>query len=560
MKQDQALERYSSHILTGRALFASTAGALLLLTWLTTGGYYTVTAIGEPMVLFLLKLVAGVLVPLAGLLAIGANVWLMLHNTKRLDRRAELAVEQHQLELAWQREQVQARRAATEVLVSRITADDNGNYPIYHDWRAGQFHQFAPGQYKQPVASMHYSIKNDGLSASKEPQGLLPAGTTGAPTLDECISRIARNSLQLCVGRSLKTAEYAIVQLPGAHILLIGSTQKGKSTQAAAIMQQLTTTHDREHVLLALLDLEDQTCNLFADAPHVLRIGLDNGRTIKAIARSEQEVARYLGLLRQLMDERYELAPKERAALPHIVIYVEEFLELKRRLKGQDLARMADDFTSLATRGLKANMHLMVCAQASYSQEEFREAMGQLVGINMGFCAPPKLAQAAGFWEYDLLKQNFLAKVPGQFVLEATGQTDLCMAPEYQLQARLQAMQNEEEERSLSVNRTTVEPAQDEQGEQYKHRLIALPGGAHPARTPAEPDGELVDERAWQAYIEVIGRLQEEGHNQDEIILKIWHVSKGGSTRYQSARDIYRQCNAVIKQRRQEAYNAAGGE
>jgi FtsK/SpoIIIE family len=366
-----------------------------------------------------------------------------------------------------------------------------------------------------------------------------------APTFEEVVRQVARNSLQICLGKSLTTGEYLLASLPKQHLLLIGSSQKGKSTGAAAIMDHLTQTHDRQHILLALLDMEDLTCNLFAGLPHVLRFHVGN-RTIKAVARSPQEVAKHLGYLVQMMDFRYTLSERERATLPHVIVYLEEFLELKRRLKGADLARMADDFTSLATRGLKANMHLMVCAQASYSQEEFREAMGQLVGINLAFCAPPKLAQSAGFMSHDLLKENFLAKKPGQFVIESTGLTDTGIAPDYDLKAKLRALQDEEEEVLPRATQVLVGadevPMEPLAPRQHLTSTRLAPETSHPV-APA---------------LEAVLRLQQEGASQDVIIEKLWHVKKGSNKKYLDAREEYRRCVESIKARRQSEYESEG--
>ena len=192
--------------------------------------------------------------------------------------------------------------------------------------------------------------------------------------------------------------------------------------------------------------------------------------------------------------------------------------------------------------------------------------MGQLVGINMGFCAPPKLAQAAGFWDYALLKENYLAKVPGQFVLEATGITDLCAAPDYQLQAKLRGMQEREEARlSAPGAHTYISEMQEQNDEQNKHRLIALQSGtpmsAHPARIPNAQEGAHQDSPAWEGYLDAIERLQEEGHNQDAIIEKIWHAKKGsGNQKYLNGREIYRMCNEMLKARRQAAYERYNAE
>jgi hypothetical protein len=444
---------------------------------------------------------------------------------------------------------------------TRLAADERGNRDYVYDPATMRVIPVEGGNFIQPVPhSIHYSVKNDGAAIAGA--GLvpaLPAGKVQPPTFEECVRQVQPNSFQICLGRDSKAKdEYLIEDLQGNHVLLIGGTRKGKSCQASQIIDQMTTTHDREHLLISLLDLEDQNCNLFAHLSHVARIQMPNGKLIKSIARSVDEVAAHIGYLVDLMDSRYELSPKERAQLPKILVYIEEFVELKRRLKSKPkvLSQMADDFTSLATRGIKAGIHLMVCAQASYSQEEFREAMGQLIGINMAFCAIPTLARAASFQNNELLKENYLAKKPGQFAIESTMYTTIGIAPDYDVKKKLEAMQEEEETRLSGATGAhyAITEEQERIDGQNRRRLVALNSegatGAHPARTLPAPDNAP----GWEAYTEVIAQLQSEGHNQDPIIEKLWHAKKGsGNQKYLTGREIYRRCNEEIKRRRQVA-------
>ncbi len=49
--------------------------------------------------------------------------------------------------------------------------------------------------------------------------------------------------------------------------------------------------------------------------------------------------------------------------------------------------------------------------------------------------------------------------------------------------------------------------------------------------------------------IEQIKALREQGHTQDEVILMVWHVRKGGGVRYLQARERYREIVAQLAKR-----------
>jgi hypothetical protein len=496
------------------------------------------------------------------LIAYGVRAWFWMarehEDIKAAKDERNRLNRQNDAEFAYKMAEAQRIMAEAEKIRRTIDFDAVGNAAIVNPetWQIAQLR----GNYQETpnLHSISQSYRNDNQIQPGAQQALPEAGQ--APTFEECLNRVETNSLNFCIGKSLSTSEYTMVDLKRTHLLLIGTTQKGKSTQSASIMEMLVKKHNPTHAQLALLDLEDLTCNLFAQEPHVLTLNR-NGKRIKAIARSAQEVAVYLGYLVDEMDARYQLAPKEREKLPHVLIYIEEFLDLKRRIRDEKTRKdMADAFTQLAIRGLKANMHLMVCAQASYSEDDFREAMAQLTGTLMAFCAPPRLAQSAGFMNYDLLKKNFLAKQPGQFVLEGTGQTDLCTAPQYDLKAKLKAFQDAEESR-LSSGQTFVSEVQDEVPAVQEHpHLIPLASSFAPYQHPTRTSVAHNTAPAWEGRVDVVAQLLDEGKNQDQIIEKVWKLTKGGNAKYYAARDEYRACVAAIKERRQQAYEQAAGE
>ena len=261
-----------------------------------------------------------------------------------------------------------------------------------------------------------------------------------APSIEECAGQVERNAYYICLGRDVKgEGAYIIVSLPNNHVLLLGGSRMGKSSLAAQIINQVTRTHDPDYLQIALLDSENLICNLFADLPHVVCIKLGGGKTMKGIAHNTREVAAHLGYLVALMNERYTLSPEEVACLPKILVYAEELVTVGWYLRSNPIvfARMIQDVAELAMRGLKVGIHLMMCIQAPNSLHEFRETVQQCSGVALAFCVQPSVARAAGFHS-DLLTENYLAKKPGQFVLEfSDGYATLGLAPYYDVKAEL---------------------------------------------------------------------------------------------------------------------------
>ena len=97
-------------------------------------------------------------------------------------------------------------------------------------------------------------------------------------TIDQMVRHTTRNSYEVYIGRSLTRPGNKAVKINfyKRHIKLIGASQHGKSSMAASLLEAIIRTHDNEHVLLALLDLENKTSRLFADAPHIAELFVGN--------------------------------------------------------------------------------------------------------------------------------------------------------------------------------------------------------------------------------------------------------------------------------------------
>ncbi len=268
------------------------------------------------------------------------------------------------------------------------------------------------------------------------------------------IAHIPENSYRVYLGRSVLLKDYPArsVSILKQHLKLIGASQKGKSSMAACVLEQIIRTHDLDHALIAILDLEDRTGKLFEDDPHIVTFCM-SGENVKMHARSKEQVLEYLGYIVQLMDYRYTLSTTAVAEMPLLIVYLEEFLALKdyykRRVSGAknkeqaqaDYDALIYNISELARRGLKARIQLLLCAQVDYRDEDLYEALANITA-GMSFCVKPTAAQAAGFTDVEMLKRNHKENIVGQAVAEFSGCKDLVLAPDYDLEQKIMALEN----------------------------------------------------------------------------------------------------------------------
>lgn len=273
-------------------------------------------------------------------------------------------------------------------------------------------------------------------------------------TLEQIIAHTIPNSYEVYIGRSLTGARHPAVKISfyKRHMKLLGASQYGKSSMAAFLIDVITRTHDPRHVQVALLDLEDKTSRLFAHLPHVARVKKD-GESIRLYARSYEQVLLHLGYLCALVDYRYTLPEEELTRQPLIIVYLEEFLDLKDYFKQRveacpreereqaraDYARLVFCLKKLARRSLKVLIQLLVCAHVDYRDDDLQEALINVTS-GMAFCLRPSAAQAAGFYQSDLLARNARENRVGQAVVEMPDCKDLILAPQYDLAAHLSGL------------------------------------------------------------------------------------------------------------------------
>ncbi len=282
-------------------------------------------------------------------------------------------------------------------------------------------------------------------------------------TVKQIIANSNPNDFKIWIGRSLTLDGNPAMQINfyKQHIKFIGGSQKGKSSMVAAFLEIVTQTHDARHIQLILLDMESLTSWLFADLPHVVKMRVSSGETVKMHATTKEQVLEYLIQSVAIMNKRYEIIQADGIAalkkMPVILVYIEEFLRLKAYFKAQikiakdkqqaesDYATLIYCINELAGRGLKSRMQLLLCAQMDYADEDFREAMGN-IGCGFSFCVRQEAALSAGFTNAKLLAANERSKKVGQAVVETPDCNDLILAPHFDLEARLEAWQDENDD------------------------------------------------------------------------------------------------------------------
>lgn len=332
-------------------------------------------------------------------------------------------------------------------------------------------------------------------------------------TIDQIVANTQPNSFTIWIGRSLTKEGNPAIQIKfyKQSFRFIGASQRGKSSMVAAFLEIVTRTHDARHIQLILLDKENLTSNLFADLPHVFKMRTQAGEVVKMHATNNEQVLRYLIQTVCIMEKRYKIIERDGIAalkkMPVILVYIEEFLRLKAYFKAQlktakdkedaeaNYASLIYCINELAGRGLKARMQLLLCAQVDYADDDFREAMAN-IGCGFSFCVKRDAAMAAGFTNAELLTRNLKENKVGQAVVECPDCNDLVLSPEYNLEARLEAWQEDNDLIGQDQDMLEDDEVVTEHTQQIK---LALVNKQQQRPAPAE-DQEL--ERAINAYLE----------------------------------------------------------
>src|SRR5436305_14322656 len=113
---------------------------------------------------------------------------------------------------------------------------------------------------------------------------------------------------------------------------------------------------------------------------------------------------------------------------PIILVFVEEFLNLRRTMPAEYRDHALDDYTTLALRGRKRRTFLFSIGQTAYTEKAIRDAQMQFFS-SMAFAIKPSAARSAGFTNTHLLNRLYNERRPGQFLLERPQGDALLLAP-----------------------------------------------------------------------------------------------------------------------------------
>ena len=325
-------------------------------------------------------------------------------------------------------------------------------------------------------------------------------------TVEQIVAHLERNSYEVYIGRSMSRPHHPAVKINfyKRHLKLIGASQHGKSSMAAALLDAITRTHDPDRVQVALLDLEDKTSRLFAHLPHIARVR-KHGEAIRLHARSYEQVLEYLGYVSALIEYRYGLSGDELEQQPILLVYLEEFVDLKDYFKARinagesdekeqakrDYARLVYSIKHIAARGLKVLVQLLMCAQVDYRDDDLQAALVNVTS-GMSFCVRVSAAQAAGFYQSELLARNAKEDKIGQAVVEMPDCKDLILAPDYDLTARLKALTQRERHQRFQI----VGDSRGGIPDSHLSTMYALPGSPRglphtEADEPVEQAGDV---------------------------------------------------------------------
>jgi hypothetical protein len=125
----------------------------------------------------------------------------------------------------------------------------------------------------------------------------------------------------------------------------------------------------------------------------------------------------------------------------------------------------------------------------------------------------------------ELLKKNYEARTPGQFVVEAIGGADLGIAANYDVKAKLKALT------SVSSEGFVEPPTPSKEGSEIQPKY-----SRNTARNEVDP--------ALQAEVELV--MQNPGENMVECIKRVWGAKPGDNAKYQAAKERYTQVQQII--------------
>ncbi len=337
------------------------------------------------------------------------------------------------------------------ITARKFAANQNGAYPVFLDERNQRFIQavnaslpnvvpehYAPSIHNHNDVNAFAKMLEMGRTHVQEIEA--PASPELAlPSIEQFYEAIRFNSLQVGMGIEAATGKLVLAPIvKSTHFKLIGGSGMGKSCVSAAMLDIAISTNAPDHLRIGLLDLEHNTSRLFENVEHVAEIG---PRRLRLVGRDPDEVAQKLKLLQWELTRRNRLGEEHcRTHEPILLVYVEEMLALKYEVVDTKLNKeMLAAINILGVRARKYGIFLLACMQTDYSDKSTREAMAQF-RTRGGFAIDPDTARASGFFNTELVKQNFSDGRSGQYVLEKPGFSGLVLAPEYDVALKLEQL------------------------------------------------------------------------------------------------------------------------
>ncbi|MCR8935855.1 type VII secretion protein EssC [Brevibacillus laterosporus] len=152
----------------------------------------------------------------------------------------------------------------------------------------------------------------------------------------------------------------------GPHGLIAGTTGSGKSEVIQSIVASLAVHYHPHEMAFLLIDYKGGgMSNTFRDLPHVVGsiTNLDDRLLERAMVSLRAELIRRQKILNeagdlQHIDEYYETAWRTTHPLPHLVIIIDEFAQLKK-----EHPEFMNELISIATIGRTLGVHLILATQ-----------------------------------------------------------------------------------------------------------------------------------------------------------------------------------------------------
>lgn len=340
------------------------------------------------------------------------------------------------------------------------------------------------------------------------------------PQLSAIIEDLIPNALEFAYGYDPQLDQLVKATLPKAvHIQLVGASGQGKSRQATSILTQLTTRNDPQHLQLALIDHEGETSAPFTGLPHV-----------QFVADEPKEAARIFRALVKELDRR----DIGRIAFPVLLVFCEEFLNLRRTMPVQYRDQALEDYTSLALRGRKRGMFLFSIGQTAYTERSIRDAQAQFLS-SMAFALKPTTARSAGFTNTELLNQLYSDRRPGQFLLERPAGDALLLAPyvDSHIVSDLLGVES-------SLENGVESGSQFDDTEELRNQSES---GSKVDRNQFRNQSEDALEAS---RVQVCSLLSQGIVNKADIIQAVWNVKPGNSEKYRTAETEFKTIMAQI--------------